>query len=126
MTIVAAARTELIADGDATSDADHQFALPTAGGTLYHVSIRIGGNGPAFVGASVLQQGDQAIVDFLGDREWVRGAPATEENEVYDVYHWDGALPFKPLSLIKIFVDNNSGSTVVWKARWVTGVEVVS
>jgi len=108
---------EPLADGANTTDALHRFPLSRNGGTLVHVSIRIGNQGPAFVGASIIQEGEEEQIEFLGDREWVR---STVPNEAIDVYSFFGRVPFKPQSLLKIFVRNDSGAELVWEARWLT------
>ena len=122
-------RREDLATGANTTDAAHAFRLfdTGKGGWLVHAGIAVGvagtgvgGAGPCLVVASIFQRGQPTLPTLLKPSQFAR-SPALGGG-VGDFWSWDGNAGYETESTIRIFVRNDTGSTVLWFASW--GVEV--
>ncbi len=106
-----------LATGTRLFDSDAQFAL-RKGQALVHASIAVNaGSGPVEVNMWIYNEGDTSRPIILGEADFIRadnvfGAP--------DVWTYTGRTGYQDNSTLRLHVQNNSGSTVIWLASWRT------
>ena len=116
---VHARREETLANNANTTDANGTFAVSGRQGFLTSVHISVTANdGPCLAGAFLFQETGNLNGTSLGPRQWIR-SPGTG-GQTGDIYDWHGRAPFSSDAEIRIFVRNDTGSSVLWAATWVT------
>ncbi len=112
-------RGEPLATGLNTTDGNHAFALldSPGGGILRSVFIGVGpGEGPCLATAVIFDGGDVRRAIGTKPALWIR-SPLLG-GLTGDAFVFNGELPYTRRSTLRIYVRNDTGSTVSWGAIW--------